>query len=164
MIRPQRIGNAPQLRRYPFRVFVTQKLKPFFSANALNALAGSRPQMQLAGVIRSVTGLAKVNPHSWDTQPDIGSVDLYSGLVRQPPGQKAAASRAAYRGRAIGVLKTQPAVDERIHVRRMYVWVAVCTERSMCLLISKDDEDVRLGRHVCINVVWVEVRSRYLIK
>ena len=60
MVCPERVRVGAELTGYPFGVFVAEVLEALTASDILDTLFWIRPQMQLAGVEGSVTGLAKV--------------------------------------------------------------------------------------------------------
>jgi len=97
MVCPDRVRVGAELTGYPFGVFVAEELEALNATDSLNALPGIRPQMQLAGVVGTVTGLAKVCAHRGDAGVDRRPVDLDAGPVRHPTGEQAASGWTADR-------------------------------------------------------------------
>ena len=67
-----------------------------------------------------------------------------AGFARRPAAEPAAARRAAYRIRRIGVLEKRPAPQYPVDIRRGHVFAAVARDGVGMQLIDVDEKNIRL--------------------
>ena len=108
-------------------------------------------EMPLANVRRGVTrllkflgdrNLARRHPHRVESH-----IAIQSTMLGRPPRQEAHARRRAHRSRRIKLRKPHSPLRQPIHVRRDQILRPIAIHVDGPLVISQDDNDVRLSRN-----------------